>query len=112
MNFLRTSNFKRTSASVLLVLFTFIHAVKAFHTHDFSYLAKEQNSNKNAATVNAAFSCAICNFQIAKHSDAEVAVINISAPLHYITTFYNYALPLLTSFAITSSVRGPPSFLS
>ena len=107
MNFLHTSYFKKISTSVLLVLFIFIHAVKAFHTHNFSY-SHQSGLNKNAATVHTSFSCVICDFQIAKDSDAEVAIIDIAAPFKLITAFYNYTLPQLYNFSATSSVRGAP----
>src|SRR5690349_13890890 len=105
MNFLRASYFKKISASILLVLFIFIHAAKAFHTHDFSL---DQSALNKHTTVHTSFFCAICNFQIAKDSDAEVAMINISAPLKFIISFYNYTLPELSNFFVTTSVRGPP----
>jgi hypothetical protein len=106
MNFLRNSYFKKISTSILLVLFISIHAIKAFHTHNFP--AVQSSFGKNTSSVHTSFFCAICDFQIAKDSDAEVATINISAPIKFIVSFYNYSLLELTNFSVTSSVRGPP----
>jgi hypothetical protein len=106
MHFLHNSYFKKISTSILLVLFIFIHAVKAYHTHGFSPV--QSSLSKNTISVHASFFCAICDFQIAKDSDAEVASISISVPIKFIVPFYNYTLPKLSNFSVTSSVRGPP----
>ena len=106
MNFLRNSYLKKISTAILLVLFTSIHAVKAFHTHNFP--AVQSALSKNIPSVHTSFSCAICDFQLAKDGDAEVATINISAPVNFIISFYNYSLPKLSNFSVTTSVRGPP----
>jgi len=106
VQFLRNSYFKKISTSILLVLFIFIHAVKAFHTHDLSAV---QSFNKNTTSVKAGFFCAICDFQIAKDSDAAIAAIHIAAPAQFIVSFCNYTLPELSNFPVTSSVRGPPA---
>lgn len=108
MNFLRKIWIQKLSSVSLLVLFLFIHAVKTFHTHDFSY-ASQNDNNKNTTVVKTYFFCAICNFQIAKDSDAEVATLNITSPYHFIFVYYNYTLPELYNFSATSSVRGPPA---
>ena len=93
-------------------MLVFINAVKNFHTHNSSYSAKTERLNKNAAAVKANFFCAICDFQFAKDSDAEVALINISAPVYFIVSYYNYTLPQLYNFSVTFSVRGSPVFVS
>lgn len=108
MNFLRSNKIQQLSAAFLLLILVFINAVKTFHTHNFSYSAQTEKSNKNAPVVHENYFCAICDFQIAKDSDAEVATINIAAPLQFIESFYNYSLPQLYNFSVTSSVRGPP----
>ena len=112
MNFLRDNKLKKLSALFLLSVLVFINAVKTFHTHNFSYSTEAEQTNKNATAVKANFFCAICDFQFAKDSDAEIAQINISTPVHFIVSYYNYTLPLLYNFSVTSSVRGPPVFVS
>lgn len=109
MKILRTAYFKKTNAALCIALFVFIHAVKAFHTHDLSSNAFASNTNKNAATVKANFNCAICDFQLAKDSDATITSFNIETPVHYIGVHYYYLLPVSTSFAIASDNKGPPS---
>ena len=109
MNFLRTKYFKQTSAAIFLSLFVFIHVVKAFHTHDLSSGAFSTNANKNAATLKANFTCAICDFQLAKDSDAAIISFNIETPIHCLAAQYFYQLPVSTSFAIASDNKGPPS---
>lgn len=108
MNFLRNKVVQKTSTLFLLVLFVFIHAVKTFHTHDFTYAPSANNFNKNASVVKAGFFCAICDFQIAKDSDAEVSTLHIEVPCYNYIGHSNYILPQLHSFSVTSSVRGPP----
>ncbi len=110
MNFMRKKWIQKTSAYFLLTLFVFIHAVKILHTHDYSYTFYN-TENKNAAILKAGFTCAICDFQIAKDSDAEYATLNISTPLHFITAYYNYTSLQLHAFSISSSIRGPPSII-
>ena len=108
MIFLRSNKIQQVGATFLLLLFVFINAVKIFHTHNFPYAAQTEKSNKNTAVVHENYFCAICEFQLAKDSDTEVAAISISTPLRFIVSFYNYTLSELSNFSITSSVRGPP----
>jgi len=108
VKFLRDLYFKKLVAIILLALFVFTYAVKAFHTHEFSFASANNISNKNATNVKADFYCIICDFQIAKDSDTEIAALNISTPVLFITTYYNYALQSLKSLSVVSSVRGPP----
>jgi hypothetical protein len=112
MNLLYNNKIQKLSATLLLFVLVFINTVKTFHTHDFLYSTQTKNLNKDAATVKTVFSCVICDFQIAKDSDAQVALINIATPINYITAFYTYTLPSLSSFAVISSVRGPPVFIA
>ena len=112
MYFLRNNKIQKLSTTFLLCLFVLINAVKIFHTHDFPYSTQIEKSNKNATVVKAAFFCAICDFQIAKDSDAETASIIISAPERDSTGFNDYISSVAFAFNITSSVRGPPAFLS
>ncbi len=112
MNFLRNKKIQKLSACFLLTVFVLINAVKTFHTHEFSYTTQQQSSNKNAATIKANFFCAICDFQFFKDGDLQVAEIQIATPVHLVTVFYHHAFSLLTSAAITSSVRGPPVLFS
>ncbi len=108
MNFLRNNKVHKLSTAFLLVVFVFINVVKTFHSHTFSYSDQTQNSNKNFAAIKAAFSCAICDFQIAKDSDAEVATLYISSPVKVVNGHYYYITKHLLSFSILHSVRGPP----
>lgn len=112
MNFLHNNKLQKISASFLLAVMMFITAVKTFHTHDLSAYVKAEKSNTNPSSVKAVFSCAICDFQFAKDSDAQVLVLNIVAPVRYIDNCYGYTISTLLSFSVISSVRGPPSFLS
>ncbi len=108
MNFLSSHKIQKSSAAFLLIVFIFINAVKTFHKHNFTYSSQTEKSNKSTPVFHENYYCAICDFQVAKDSDAEVATINISAPSNFIVSFYNYSLPELSNFSVTSSVRGPP----
>ena len=108
MDFLRNNKIQKLSTSLLLVVLVFINAVKTFHTHDFSYSAKTENLNRNATVIKAIFSCAICDFQFAKDSDAEVATLHILSPIQIVNNYYHYISNKLISFSLLSSVRGPP----
>ena len=110
MNFLHNNKLQKISASFLLAVMMFITTVKTFHSHDLSAYVKAEKSNTNPIAVKAVFSCAICDFQFAKDSDAQVFTLNIAAPVHYINNIYGYTLPPLFSFSVISSVRGPPVF--
>lgn len=108
MNFLRSNKIQKLSAAFLLLVLVFINAVKTFHTHNFSYSAQTEKSNKNTTVIHENYFCAICDFQIAKDSDAEVSTIYLAVPLQFIESFFNYTLSELSNFSFTSSVRGPP----
>lgn len=108
MNFLRTSYFRKTVAVIFLLLFVFIHAVKALHTHDFT-IAPANSTNKNATAVKADFYCAICEFQLAKDCDTEIPVLTLSAPVHFVQVYYNYSISSTDAPPVTSVVRGPPA---
>ena len=112
MYFLRNNLIQKTSTVFLITLFLFIHAVKIFHTHSFSHNAANNYNNKNATVVKANFFCAICDFQIAKDSDAEAATFNIATPEHAVAPHYYFTLLQLHNVSVTSSVRGPPVNLS
>lgn len=109
MNLLRNNKLQKLSTIFLLCLLVFINAVKIFHKHDFSYSTKTEKSNKDTKIIKAAFSCSICDFQLAKDSDAAISSFNIEAPVDFISVHYNYILPVATSFAIASDNKGPPS---
>lgn len=109
MNFLRTSYFKKAGASIFILLLVFIHAVKALHTHEISVISANVIT-KNATAVKADFSCNICDFQIAKDSDAIVSDVQIAAPEHCTTLFYLYILPVVNSNIVTTSGTDPPLF--
>lgn len=108
MNFLRNNKLKKSSALFLLAVLVFINAVKTFHTHDFSYLVQTEKSTKNATAVKAVFFCAICDFQIAKDSDAEVATLEILSHVKIVNSYYHFISDNVIFFSVLSSVRGPP----
>lgn len=108
MNILRDKRFKKISAALLIALLVFINAVKILHTHNFSL--QTTHAGKNAIVVKAAFNCNICDFQIAKDSDAEIASYNILSLAGFIDVIDARINSALSSFSYTSSVRGPPVF--
>lgn len=107
MNFLHHRWIQKTSTLFLLVLFIFIHAVKTFHTHDFAY-ASSSNNDKNACIIKASFACSICDFQIAKDSDAITQFVQVASPLHFVVRFYAYTFSSFNSFLKVSSGTDPP----
>jgi hypothetical protein len=109
MNFLRSSYLKKSAAVIFLSLFVFTHAIKALHTHEIC-LASASMLNKNATTVKTDFSCSICDFQIAKDSDAVISDIQIATLQHSTTVFYSYSLPAYNAFVVNASGTDPPSF--
>ncbi len=100
---------QKTSTSFLLLLFIFIHAVKTFHTHEYCYADSTNTVDKNVTIVKAVFACAICDFQIAKDSDAQSSIIAIATPVQFITSYYNFTLSWLPGFSVSSFGRGPPA---
>jgi hypothetical protein len=109
MNFLRLPYFKKSAAVIFLSLFVFTHSIKALHTHGIC-LASANMLNKNATAVKTDFSCTICDFQIAKDSDAVISDIQIATPQHSTTVFYSYSLPAYNAFVVNASGTDPPSF--
>ncbi len=109
MNFFRRIYIKKISATALLALIFFIQVVKTFHTHPL-YFQQTDLHSKNIPLIHENFSCAICDFQIAKDSDAVVAHVEITCPVHIISTSWYYALPFVQSTSATFIARGPSSF--
>ena len=108
MKFLRGNNLKRISATIFMALFIFVHAVKTFHTHEYS-ISTQTNNDPKQTNVASNFYCAICDFQLAKDSDAEVASIHVSPPVTFISFYYHYSAADVTTTSKEFSVRGPPS---
>jgi hypothetical protein len=104
MNFLRTSYCRKTVAVTFLLLFVFIYAVKALHTHDLTSIS----SFAKSTAVKADFYCAICDFQLAKDCDTEIPVLIFSAPVQFVQVYYNYTISFNEVLPVTSAVRGPP----
>jgi hypothetical protein len=110
MNLLRASYLKKTSAIVFLTLLVLVHAVKALHTHEISSGCHHHQADNSDTDVKANFSCSICDFQLAKDSDAVVSKIEIITPEHRITAFYHYVLSVYNSIVESSSGTDPPIF--
>ena len=108
MNFLRSSNLKRISAFVFMALFVFVHAVKTFHTHEYSF-STQTNNNPKQTNLASNFYCAICDFQLAKDSDAQIAAIDISSPITFISFYYHFNIDNTITTSKEFSVRGPPA---
>lgn len=110
MHFLRISYFKKSGAFIFVLLFGFIHAVKALHTHEQALISSGLG-DKNATEVKADFSCNICDFQIAEDSDGLISDAQIaSAPQYDIPFFHTYILPAFGSAIVTTSGTDPPLF--
>jgi hypothetical protein len=110
MNLLRASYFKKTSAIIFLALLVLVYAVKALHTHEISLACHHHQSDNSDTDVKADFSCSICDFQLAKDSDAFINKIEIIIPEYRITAFYHYFLPAYNSIVESSSGTDPPFF--
>lgn len=108
MIFLRCNKTQELAAAFLLLVLVFINAVKTFHTHNFSYASQIEKSNRSTPALHGNYVCTVCDFQVAKDSDAEVALIIIAVPQQFIESFYAYILPAHTNCSVTSAVRGPP----
>jgi len=110
MNFLRASYLKKTAASLFMLLFVFVHAVKALHTHENIAALANNTAGKNADWFKADYTCNICDFQIAKDSDAVIECIKISAPESFLNYYYNYIISSFDSIPVVSSGTDPPAF--
>jgi len=110
MKFLRTWYIKQFSAMLFIALIVFVYAVKAFHTHDISSSNTASKPGKIAHTVKAKFSCAICDFHLAKDTDIPISGFSIACPLAFISLCYNYVSPVTNSVVLVSGIRGPPAF--
>lgn len=108
MNFLRTAYFKKITAAFFLLLFFCTHIVKALHTHEIASTVLNTSTEKNTASVKAAFTCNICDFKIAKDSDAITQFVQATSPLHFVVRFYAYNFSSFNSFLKVSSGTDPP----
>lgn len=108
MNFLHASYIKKTTAVIFISLFVFVHAVKAFHTHEFS-LSVQHAHDENGVDIKSGFACSICDFQIAKDCDAVVANLQVQVLQQTIQCFYNYYFSVYHSKVHHSSGTDPPS---
>lgn len=109
MNLLRASYFRKTGAMLFLALFVFVHAIKALHTHEIS-LASSHFHGDTTTDLKAGFFCSICDFQLAKDSDAITGNAELVIPVQGIPLIYIYILPVYNSTLTVSSGTDPPSF--
>lgn len=110
MNLLRASYFRKTGAILFFALFVFVHAIKALHTHEISLIPSHYHGDSTNADIKADFSCSICDFQIAKDSDALISNVEFSIFARCISVVYNYILPVYNYTVTNSSGTDPPSF--
>lgn len=98
--------YRKLSASLLLVLFVFIHAEKIFHTHS-TRVDNKGHTGFSTASKNAV--CTICNYTVAKDSQLPEPV-SIDPPFSFLLKEYicsSASYHFLTDNY--SSNRGPPS---
>jgi len=108
MNFLRKPWIQKITATIFVALLVFIHAAKAFHTHNPVYAAQNDGFSKATALLRTNFTCAICDFQLAKDADVTVSLPQFQLPVSLIEANHYYIPQQPISFSIASSVRGPP----
>jgi hypothetical protein len=97
---------KKISATLLLCLFLFIHAEKAFHQHkqNNSELARHGSAFRNGDGV-----CEICDFQAARDADLPVLAIT-NAPVEIILIpFVSPASTFHSAESLEQNGRGPPA---
>ena len=97
--------YRKIIAGLLLALFIFIYAEKAFHTH-----LREANHSQQKKIAVSSFSanCAICDFKVAKDSELP-ALISTNIPFIYWTgesTISSSVYNILPLSQIPN--RGPP----
>lgn len=110
MNLLRASYFRKTGAMLFLALFVFVQAIKALHTHDISVTSSHYHDDNTATDVKAVFFCNICDFQLAKDSDAVTCQAELITPQKNLHLFYFYILPVYNAVITVSSGTDPPLF--
>ena len=64
----KKGNINKTISATLLLLLLFIHSVKLLHSHPGNTLSKE--IHKHNAIIKSGSDCSICNYQLAKDTDA------------------------------------------
>ena len=92
--------YRKTIASLLLVLLIFVYAEKVFHTH---HTEGNNAQQKGISIVTVIKGCSICDFKIAKDTELPVP--------HDATLFFVFLLTDYTS-AASSYHYLPASFLS
>ena len=108
MNLLRASYLRKASAILFLVLFAFVHAIKALHTHELSFASSYHYDHHNETDVRASFFCNICDFQIAKDSDAAITSFEIAAPEYHIHFYDHFTFSNYSSVVAVASGTDPP----
>lgn len=106
---LQNNTIKTVTASFLAALLVGINVLKIVHKHSHPYEKESNSISINVASVNAYFSCDICNFQIAKDSDANIATWQISEPIYYTSFVDDFTIKIPGNKSIAFNVRGPPS---
>lgn len=98
--------YRKLAASLLLILFVFIHAEKIFHTHSVRTDNKVQTG---FSTVSKNTTCSICNFTIAKDSQLPEPA-SIDTPFSFLLKeCIPGSVPYYFLSDNYSSNRGPPS---
>ena len=110
MYLLHTSYLKKTGAMLFLVLFVFVHAIKALHTHEISAASSHYHIDNTAADIKVNFFCSICDFQIAKDSDAVISQAEFIRPQQNLFLVFSYTLSVHNAIIIVSSGTDPPLF--
>ena len=98
--------YKKIIACFLLAVFTFIHAEKAFHTHQ----KQDDHTQQKDITVKlAGNSCVICDFQLAKDSELPTLACT-DLPFTFLLKEYTTAFSCYHFLPATQiSNRGPPA---
>ena len=97
---------KRLMASLLIILFVFIHVVKAYHSHETAATLSHSSSNE---FTKAKVDCAICKYHFVQDGALLFCQPIVATPAPLIAVYFNFSARLTTSVGLLSANKGPPS---
>jgi hypothetical protein len=106
-------DFKKITASTLLVLLLVIHGVKFFHHHPMPLFGHDQVQEQSALLSNSnsqlAQHCAICDFQLAKDADLQIERFSFLPLQIQGEVVCCITDPYQSSYSSVFYLRGPPA---
>lgn len=96
---------KRITASLLIVLFVFIHVVKAYHNHDAAVTHTHSSSNE---FMKVKADCDICKYHFVQDGALLFCQPIVVPPSPLMNVYFTLSTRVSTSVGLLSANKGPP----